>query len=156
MASIRLSQLQKHILRWVTADRQRTNGVIASSHPELVYSLRRDKGNISHSLRTLERHGFLILGRSSGGRAELCFVRKVCRFARKICRLASKRHITAHRTVAGVCGKLCDPRQRFPATPSRHAGDVQRRRQARNSLQLFYCWGLAAYKLKELSGLNGR
>jgi hypothetical protein len=57
---------------------------------------------------------------------------------------------------AKVCGKLGDPRQRFPATPSRHAGDVQHRRQTRNSLQPFYCWGLAAYKPKELSGPNGR
>ncbi len=32
--------------------------------------LQRDKGNISQSLRTLERHGFLIIGRSSGGQAE--------------------------------------------------------------------------------------
>ncbi len=30
----------------------------------------RDKGNLSHSLRTLERHGFLIIGRSSGRHAE--------------------------------------------------------------------------------------
>jgi DNA-binding MarR family transcriptional regulator len=35
-----------------------------------VHALQWDKGNISHSLRTLERHGFLIIGRSSGGRAE--------------------------------------------------------------------------------------
>ena len=71
MAAVRLSQLQKHILRWLAADHQRTNGVIASSHPELVHALQRDKGNISHRLRTLERHGcFLILGRSSGGQAE--------------------------------------------------------------------------------------
>lgn len=70
MAAVRLSQLQKHILRWLAADHQRTNGVIASSHPELVHTLQRDKGNLSHSLRTLERHGFLIIGRSSGGHAE--------------------------------------------------------------------------------------
>jgi DNA-binding MarR family transcriptional regulator len=70
MAAVRLSQLQKHILRWLAADHQRTNGVIASSYPELVHTLQRDKGNISHSLRTLERHGFLIIGRSSGGQAE--------------------------------------------------------------------------------------
>jgi hypothetical protein len=57
---------------------------------------------------------------------------------------------------AKVCGNMCDPRQRFPATPSRHAGDVQRHRQARNSLQPFYCRELAAYKLKGLSGLNER
>jgi len=70
MAAVRLSQLQKHMLRWLAADHQRTNGVIASSHPELVHTLQRDKGNLSHSLRTLERHGFLIIGRSSGGHAE--------------------------------------------------------------------------------------
>ena len=70
MAAVRLSQLQKHILRWLAADHQRTHGVIASSHPELVHTLQRDKGNLSHSLRTLERHGFLIIGRSSGRHAE--------------------------------------------------------------------------------------
>jgi hypothetical protein len=70
MAAVRLSQLQKHILRWLAADHQRPHGVIASSPPELVHTLQRDKGNRSHSLRTLERHGFLIIGRSSGGHAE--------------------------------------------------------------------------------------
>src|SRR5438874_4034053 len=66
----RLSQLQKQILRWLAADHQRTNGVIASSHYELVRALQRDKGNLSHSWRTLERHGLLIIGRSAGGHAE--------------------------------------------------------------------------------------
>ena len=70
MAAVRLSQLQKHILRWLAADHQRTNGVIASSHPALVHSLQWDKGNIRRSLRTLERHGFLTIQRSSGGQAE--------------------------------------------------------------------------------------
>lgn len=67
---MRLSQLQKHILRWLLTDYQRRKGVIASSHYECVRALQRDKGNTSHSLRTLERHGFLIIGRSSGGHAE--------------------------------------------------------------------------------------
>ena len=70
MATVRLSQLQKHILRWLIADHQRTKGVIASSHPELVRALQRDKGNSSHRLYTLERHGLLLIGRSSGGHAE--------------------------------------------------------------------------------------
>ncbi len=70
MAAIRLSQLQKRILRWLAVDYQRTNGIIASSHYELVRALQRDKGNLSHSLHTLERHGLLIIGRSSGGHAE--------------------------------------------------------------------------------------
>ena len=70
MAAVHLSQLQKHMLRWLAADHQRTNGVIASSPPELGHTQQRDKGNISHRLRTLARHGFLIIGRSSGGQAE--------------------------------------------------------------------------------------
>jgi hypothetical protein len=40
-----------------------------SSHEELVKALRGDKGNISRSLRTLEVRGWLIIGRSPGGKA---------------------------------------------------------------------------------------
>jgi hypothetical protein len=50
MAIARVSQLQKQILRWVAADHRRTQGVLASSHQELVQALQGDKGNISHSL----------------------------------------------------------------------------------------------------------
>jgi len=70
MAVARISQLQKQILRWLAADHRRTRGMMASSHQELVQALQRDKGNISHSLQTLERHGLLIIGRSPGGHAE--------------------------------------------------------------------------------------
>jgi DNA-binding MarR family transcriptional regulator len=70
MAIACVSQLQKQILRWLAANHRRTQGVIASSHQELVQALQRDKGNISHSLQTLERHGLLIIGRSPGGHAE--------------------------------------------------------------------------------------
>jgi DNA-binding MarR family transcriptional regulator len=35
-----------------------------------VRALQRDKGNISHSLRTLEERGWIVIGRSSGGKAE--------------------------------------------------------------------------------------
>jgi len=70
MAGARISQLQQQILRWLAADHRRTQGVITSSHQELVQALRRDKGNISHSLQTLEQHGLLIIGRSAGGHAE--------------------------------------------------------------------------------------
>jgi len=66
----RLSQLQKRILRWLVADHQRTKGIITSSHEELVRALQRDKGNVSHSLRTLEVRGWIVIGRSSGGKAE--------------------------------------------------------------------------------------
>jgi DNA-binding MarR family transcriptional regulator len=70
MTAVRLSQLQKRILRWLAADYQRTQGRITSSHQELVHALQGDKGNISHSLRTLEGRGWLAIGRSSGGKAE--------------------------------------------------------------------------------------
>ena len=70
MATQRLSQLQRRILQWLAADHQRTNGVILSSHEELVKALQRDKGTISRSLRTLEARGWLIIGRSSGGKAQ--------------------------------------------------------------------------------------
>jgi DNA-binding MarR family transcriptional regulator len=70
MPATRLSQLQKGILRWLAADHQRTHGRITSSHQELVRALHRDKGNISHSLQTLEGRGWLTIGRSSGGKAE--------------------------------------------------------------------------------------
>jgi DNA-binding MarR family transcriptional regulator len=70
MAVARISQLQKQILRWLAADHRRTRGMMASSHQELVQALQGDKGNMSHSLQTLERHGWLIIGRSPGGHAE--------------------------------------------------------------------------------------
>jgi DNA-binding MarR family transcriptional regulator len=70
MTVARLSQLQKRILRWLVADHQRTQGRITSSHQELIRALQGDKGNISHSLRTLETRGWIVIGRSSGGKAE--------------------------------------------------------------------------------------
>ena len=70
MTTARLSPLQKRILRWLAADHQRTQGRITSSHQELVRVLRGDKGNISHSLGTLEGRGWIVIGRSSGGKAE--------------------------------------------------------------------------------------
>ena len=70
MTTARLSQLQKRILRWLIRDHQRTKGVIASSHQELVRALQGDKGNSSHSLRTLEGRGVIVIGRSLGGKAE--------------------------------------------------------------------------------------
>jgi DNA-binding MarR family transcriptional regulator len=70
MATVRVSQLQKRILCWLRTDAQRTHGRMASSHQDLARTLQHDKGNLSHSLRTLERHGFLTIQRSSGGQAE--------------------------------------------------------------------------------------
>ena len=74
MATPRVSGLQKQMLRWLLADHQRTRGVLASSHAELVTALGGDKGNISHSLRTLEARGWIVLGRTSGGRAESLYL----------------------------------------------------------------------------------
>ena len=74
MATQRVSRLQKQMLRWLLTDPQRTRGVLASSHEELVKALGNDKGNISHSLRTLEARGWLVLGRTPGGRAESLYL----------------------------------------------------------------------------------
>src|SRR2546428_755237 len=70
MATQRLSRLHQRILQWGEADHQRTTGFIVSSHAELVKTLQRDKGTISRSLRTLEARGWLVIGRSSGGKAQ--------------------------------------------------------------------------------------
>jgi DNA-binding MarR family transcriptional regulator len=70
MTAIRLSRLQKRILRWLAAEYQRTNGGLTPSHQELVMQLQHDKGNLSHSLRTLEKRGWIEVGRSPGGKAE--------------------------------------------------------------------------------------
>jgi DNA-binding MarR family transcriptional regulator len=69
MAAQRLSRRQKPILQWLAADQQRTRGMITSSHQDLVRALPGDKGNISHSLRTLEARGLIGIGRSPCGQA---------------------------------------------------------------------------------------
>ena len=74
MATQRVSRLQKQMLRWLLADHQRTRGVLASSYAELVKALRGDKGNISHSLRTLEARGWIVRGRTPGGRSESLYL----------------------------------------------------------------------------------
>lgn len=70
MAAQRLSRRQKHILHWLATDHQRTRGIITSSHQDVVRALPGDKGNISHSLRTLEARGLIVIRRSPGGKAE--------------------------------------------------------------------------------------
>ena len=70
MAAWRLSRLQQQILRWLAADHQRTRGMIVSSHEDLAKALLADKGNLSHSLRTLEERGWIIIARSPGGKAQ--------------------------------------------------------------------------------------
>jgi DNA-binding MarR family transcriptional regulator len=44
--------------------------MIVSSHEGLVKALPADKGKLSHSLRTLEDRGWIVLGRSPGGKAQ--------------------------------------------------------------------------------------
>jgi DNA-binding MarR family transcriptional regulator len=70
MATWRCSRLQQRIVRWLLADHQRSRGMIVSSHEDLAKALAVDKGNLSHSLRTLERRGWLVIGRSPGGKAQ--------------------------------------------------------------------------------------
>ena len=70
MAAWRLSRLQQQILRWVAADHQRTRGMIVSSHEDFVKGLPADKGNLSRSLRTLAERGWIVIGRSPGGKAQ--------------------------------------------------------------------------------------
>jgi DNA-binding MarR family transcriptional regulator len=66
----RLSRLQKRSLCWLDAEERRTNRLFSSSHQKLVQALPNAKGNISHSLRLLEVHGLVEIGRSPGGQAE--------------------------------------------------------------------------------------
>jgi hypothetical protein len=68
MATVRLSQLQRRILRWLAADEKRTRGMITSSHPELVAAVPSAKGNMSHSLRRFETQGVLAMTRTPGGK----------------------------------------------------------------------------------------
>src|SRR5213594_3518151 len=70
MAAQRLSRRQKHILHWLAADHQRTRGMITSSHQDLVRALPGDKGNMHHSLQTLEARSLIVIGRSPGVKAE--------------------------------------------------------------------------------------
>jgi len=69
MARRRVSRLQKRILRLLVAEYHRTQGGAAGRHYELVKALGGDKGNISHSLRTLEERGWLIILHTPGGQA---------------------------------------------------------------------------------------
>jgi hypothetical protein len=69
MARRRVPRLQKRILRWLVAEHRRTQGGTSSSHYEWVKALGGDKGNISHSLHTLEERGWIVILRTPGGQA---------------------------------------------------------------------------------------
>ena len=70
MATQRVSRLPKHILRVLMAEQHRSQGRMSMGHLALVKALAGAKSNISHSLRTLETKGWIILSRTPGGRAE--------------------------------------------------------------------------------------
>jgi DNA-binding MarR family transcriptional regulator len=55
---------------FVLTQYQRTNGVIAMGHRELVQTLGHDKSNISHSLYTLASRGLIVIDRTPGGKAD--------------------------------------------------------------------------------------
>lgn len=74
MTAQRFSRLHKQSLRWLAADHQRTQGRTTSSHQDLVEALAGDKSNISRSLRTLEKRGWIVLHRTSGGKAESLYL----------------------------------------------------------------------------------
>jgi DNA-binding MarR family transcriptional regulator len=69
MTPERLSRLQRRILGWLWAEEQRTRGMMAASHAELVQALGHDKGNVSTSLKGLERKGLVTITRTPGGMA---------------------------------------------------------------------------------------
>jgi DNA-binding MarR family transcriptional regulator len=74
MAAVRLSRLQKHMLRWLAADEKRTRGMMTRSHLELVAALPNAKGNISHSLHRLETQGLIVMTRTRGGKTESVYL----------------------------------------------------------------------------------
>jgi DNA-binding MarR family transcriptional regulator len=70
IAAGRLSRLQRRILAWLIAEEQRTRGMLSAEYHALVMAMGVDKGNLSTSLKGLERKGFMRLQRTSGGKAE--------------------------------------------------------------------------------------
>ena len=69
MARRRVSRLQKRILRLLVAEYHRTREAPPGSHYKIDWPWAGDKGNISHSLRTLEERGWLVILRTPGGQA---------------------------------------------------------------------------------------
>jgi hypothetical protein len=61
MAARRLSRRQKPLRPWGATDHQRTRGMITSSHQDLVRAVPGNKGNMSHTLQTLEARGLIVV-----------------------------------------------------------------------------------------------
>jgi DNA-binding MarR family transcriptional regulator len=74
MATQRLSRLQKRIMRLLLAEHHRTRGGTTMGHVELVKALGGDKSHISHSLRTLEARGMIVIDRTPGGQADSLYL----------------------------------------------------------------------------------
>lgn len=70
MAPARLSRLQRRILAWLLAEAERTRGPMAASHQDLVRAMAHHPGNLSTSLKGLERKGLIRVHRTPGGKAE--------------------------------------------------------------------------------------
>ncbi len=70
MAPERLSRLQRRILAWLDREDRRRFGQGVTHHRALVQAMGVDKGNLSRSLKRLERQGLVHVLRSDGGRAE--------------------------------------------------------------------------------------
>ena len=70
MTTQQVSRRQKRILRLLVAEHRRPQGGTSMSHYELVKALEGDKGNISHSPRTLESKGWIVIDPTLGGRAD--------------------------------------------------------------------------------------
>ena len=60
----------KRMLRLLLAEHHHPQGGMAMGYRELVKALAGDQSNISYSLRTLETRGWIVIGRTRGGRAE--------------------------------------------------------------------------------------
>lgn len=74
MAAQRLSRLHKRIMGLLMAEHHRTRGGTSMGHGELVKALGGEKSTISHSLRTLEARGVIVIGRTPGGQAEYLYL----------------------------------------------------------------------------------
>jgi DNA-binding MarR family transcriptional regulator len=70
MAPKHLSRLQRRILAWLAVEERRRIGQGATHHRALVQAMGVDHGNLSRSLKGLERKGLVYVHRSKGGRAE--------------------------------------------------------------------------------------
>lgn len=64
-----LSWLQRHSLKCLMAEYRRPQSGPILGHYKLVQALGRDKSHVSHSLRTLEARGLIVIRRTPGGQA---------------------------------------------------------------------------------------